>query len=251
MIALLTFCLFLQIKNKVYFWLTRHVHHKLAWCSALHNHSGTPVKWKKKKKPIHNAIYRETILSWLLQSITRAEKNGVGSFLQIIYLPSESPVVPGVKVPGVKAWKHVLLLLLLLSHFSRVWLCVTPQMAAHQAPPSLGFSRQEYWSGLPFPFPVHESEKWKEVAQSCPTLHDPMDCSLQGSSAHGIFQARVLEWGAIAFSVETCEAPPKHDLGPKEQCSLILAHTQPPAIHQNFSFNAPYRHMVSGGICSR
>ena len=39
-----------------------------------------------------------------------------------------------------------------------------------------------------------------EVAQSCPTLSDPMDCSLQGSSIHGIFQARVLEWGAIAFS---------------------------------------------------
>ena len=39
-----------------------------------------------------------------------------------------------------------------------------------------------------------------EVSQSCPTLHDPMDCSLAGSSAHGIFQARVLEWGAIAFS---------------------------------------------------
>ena len=39
-----------------------------------------------------------------------------------------------------------------------------------------------------------------EVAQSCLTLHDPMDCSLPGSSAHGIFQAGVLEWGAIAFS---------------------------------------------------
>ena len=39
-----------------------------------------------------------------------------------------------------------------------------------------------------------------EVTQSCPTLHDPMDCSLPGSSIHGIFQARVLEWGAIAFS---------------------------------------------------
>ena len=39
-----------------------------------------------------------------------------------------------------------------------------------------------------------------EVAQSCPTLRDPMDCSLPGSSAHGVFQARVLEWGAIAFS---------------------------------------------------
>jgi len=69
-------------------------------------------------------------------------------------------------------------------------------MAAHQAPLSLGFSRQEQWSGLPFPSPVHESE----VAQSCPTLSNSMDCSLPGSSDHRIFQARVLEWGAIAFS---------------------------------------------------
>ena len=41
-----------------------------------------------------------------------------------------------------------------------------------------------------------------EVIQSCPTLRDPMDCSPPGSSVHGIFQARVLEWGAIAFSEE-------------------------------------------------
>ena len=40
----------------------------------------------------------------------------------------------------------------------------------------------------------------REVTQSCPTLCDPMDCSLPGSSVHGIFQARVLEWGANAFS---------------------------------------------------
>ena len=45
---------------------------------------------------------------------------------------------------------------------------------------------------------MHESES--EAAQSCPTLSDPMDCSLPGSSVHGIFQAGVLEWGAIAFS---------------------------------------------------
>ena len=51
-----------------------------------------------------------------------------------------------------------LLLLLLLSRFSHVRLCATPQTAAHQAPPSLGFSRQEHWSGLPFPSPMHESE---------------------------------------------------------------------------------------------
>ena len=89
----------------------------------------------------------------------------------------------------------------MLSHFSCVRLCATPETAAHQAPPSLGFSRQEHWSGLPFPSPMHERERESEVAQSCPTLSDPMDCSLPGSSVHGIFQARILEWGAIAFSV--------------------------------------------------
>ena len=52
---------------------------------------------------------------------------------------------------------------------------------------------------MPFPSPRHESES--EVVQSCPTLSDPMDCSLPGSSVHGIFQAEVLEWGAIAFSI--------------------------------------------------
>ena len=50
-------------------------------------------------------------------------------------------------------------LLLLLSRFGHVQLCVTPETAAHQAPPSLGFSRQEHWSGLLFPSPMHESEK--------------------------------------------------------------------------------------------
>ena len=56
---------------------------------------------------------------------------------------------------------HLGRLLLLLSHFSHVGLCATPETAAYQAPPSLGFSRQEHWSGLPFPSPMHESEKWK------------------------------------------------------------------------------------------
>ena len=51
------------------------------------------------------------------------------------------------------------LLLLLLSRFSRVRLCATPEMAAHQAPPSPGFSRQEHWSGLPLPSPMQGSEK--------------------------------------------------------------------------------------------
>ena len=64
-------------------------------------------------------------------------------------------------MPFVATWMdlEIIMLLLLLSHFSRVRLCATPQTAAHQAQPSLGFSRQEHWSGLPFPSPMHESEK--------------------------------------------------------------------------------------------
>ena len=82
---------------------------------------------------------------------------------------------------------------------SHVGLLATPWTAAHQAPPSLGFSRQGHWTGLPFPAPMHESES--EVAQSRLTLSNPTDCSLPGSSVHGIFQARVLEWVAITQSV--------------------------------------------------
>ena len=73
-------------------------------------------------------------------------------------------------------------------------------MTAHHAPPSLGFSRQEHWNGLPFPSLMHESETWKWSCSVVSDHHDPMDCSLPGSSVHGIFQARVLEWVAIAFS---------------------------------------------------
>ena len=56
---------------------------------------------------------------------------------------------------------HMVVYMLLPSCFSRVRLCATPWTAAYQASPSLGFSRQEYWSGLPFPSPMHESGKWK------------------------------------------------------------------------------------------
>ena len=81
--------------------------------------------------------------------------------------------------------EDILLLLLLLSHLSRVRLCETPQTEAHQAALSLTFSRQEHWTGLPFPSPRHEGKSESEVAQSCLTLCDPTDCSLPGSSIHG------------------------------------------------------------------
>ena len=65
----------------------------------------------------------------------------------------------GLQTPALSKNDLLLLLLLLLSRVSRVRLCATPEMAAHRAPPFLGFSRQEHWSGLPFPSPMHESEK--------------------------------------------------------------------------------------------
>ena len=90
--------------------------------------------------------------------------------------------------------RRLLLLLLLLSRFSRVRLYATP---------SLGFSRQEHWAvstgvGCHFILQFMKVKSESEVAQSCPTL---CNCTLPGPSVHGIFQARVLEWGAIAFSV--------------------------------------------------
>ena len=115
------------------------------------------------------------------------------------------------------------MLQLLLSHFSRVRPSATPWTAAFQAPPSLGFSRQEYWSGVPLPSPYlppnidlfpflksyiylpafsfgMSSFRAAKLLQSCPTLCDPIDGSPPGSPVPGIFQARTLEWGTTAFS---------------------------------------------------
>ena len=94
----------------------------------------------------------------------------------------------------------LLLLLLLLSRFSCVWFCVTLKMAAHQAPRPWDSPGKNTGVGCHFFLQCMKVKSEREVAQSCPTLLDPMDCSPPGSSVHGIFQARVLEWVAIAFS---------------------------------------------------
>ena len=94
----------------------------------------------------------------------------------------------------------LLLLLLLPSRFNRVWPCATPEMAN---PTRLchPWDSPGKNTGVGCHFLLQcRKVKVKEVAQSCPTLCNPMDCSLPGSPVNGIFQARVLEWGAIAFS---------------------------------------------------
>ena len=64
-----------------------------------------------------------------------------------------------------------------------------------------------------------------EVTQSCPTLSNPMDCSLPGSSVHGIFQARVLEWGAIAFSkrssIQSAKTRPGANCGSDHELLIV------------------------------
>ena len=113
--------------------------------------------------------------------------------------------------------------------FSHVWLFVTLWTIACQAPLSMGFSRQEYWSKLPFPTPgdlpdpgTEPSSNWQAsslppvppekhplcvcvcvcvlVAQSCPTLCNPIKCSLPDFSVHGILWARILECIAMPSS---------------------------------------------------
>ena len=88
--------------------------------------------------------------------------------------------------------------LLLLGRFSRVQLCATPETAAHQAPRPWDSQGKNIGVGCQFLLQCMKVESESEVTQSSPTLSDPMDCSLPGSSDHEIFQARVLEWGAIA-----------------------------------------------------
>ena len=92
------------------------------------------------------------------------------------------------------------MLLLLLSRFSRVQLCATPYTAALRLPCPWDSPGKNSGVGCHFLLQCMKVKSESEVAQSCPTLLDPMDCSPPASSAHGIFQARVLEWGAIAFS---------------------------------------------------
>ena len=84
---------------------------------------------------------------------------------------------------------------------SCVPLFATPWTTAYQAPPSVGFSRQDYWSGVPLPSPkeLSAAAAAAKSLQSCLTLRDTIDRSLPGSPVPGILQARTLEWVAIDY----------------------------------------------------
>ena len=101
-----------------------------------------------------------------------------------------------------KCWLILLLLLLLLSHFSRVWLCDPVRPQPTRLPHPWDSPGKNTGVGCHLLLQCMKVKSESEVAQSCPTLSDPMDCSPPGSSSHGILQARGLEWGATAFSVD-------------------------------------------------
>ena len=94
-----------------------------------------------------------------------------------------------------------LLLLLLLSRFSCATLCNPIDSSPTRLPCPWDSQGKNTGVGCHFLLQCMKAKSESEVAQSCLTRSDPMDCSPPGSSIHGIFQARVLEWGAIAFSV--------------------------------------------------
>ena len=97
---------------------------------------------------------------------------------------------------------------MLLSCFSHVRLRATPWMKPTRLPRPWDSPGKNTGVGCYFLLQCMKVKSEREVAQSCLTLSDPMDYGLPGSSIHGIFQARVLEWGAIAFS-ETLIDPSK------------------------------------------
>ena len=113
---------------------------------------------------------------------------------------------PGSPVPGIlqvrtlewgaisfsNAWKWKVK----VKSLSHVRLFATPWTTAYQAPLSMGFSRQEYWSGVPSPSPILLAAAAAKSHQSCPTLCDPKDGSPPGSPIPGILQARVL-WSGV------------------------------------------------------
>ena len=110
--------------------------------------------WKQPRCPSADEWIRKLWYIYTMEYYSAIKKNTFESVL----MRWTKPIIQSEVSQKEKHQYSMLLLLLLLSRFSRVRLCATTETAAHQALPSLGFSRQEHWSGLPFPSPMHESE---------------------------------------------------------------------------------------------
>ena len=121
-------------------------------------------------------FFSKSILEWVAISCSRrSSRQGIEPL---------SPACPALQVDSLPLsyWGSPIPYMYMLRYFSCVQLCVTPWTVAHQAPLSMGFSRQEYWSGLPcLPF---SSLQIRSVAQSCPTLCDPMNRTTPGLPVH-------------------------------------------------------------------
>ena len=120
------------------------------------------ITWPTKVHLVKAMVFPVVMCGQMAKTILR--KNKASGIMFPDFVTKQDPIDfpatdPCSQVLWLSSSLKYLLLLLLLSRFSRVRLCATPETAAHQAPPSLGFSRQEEWSGLPFPSPMHESEK--------------------------------------------------------------------------------------------
>ena len=155
-----------------------------AWCAALGSQRvghdwATELNCRGPNEPLVESE-RGELKSWLKTQHSKNEDHGIWShyfmanrcgnnrnrdrlYFLGLQITADVDCSHEIKRPLLLGRKAItnLLQLLLLSCFSCVWLCATPETAAHQAPLSLEFSRQEHWSGFPFPSPVHESEKWK------------------------------------------------------------------------------------------
>ena len=125
---------------------------------ALPNYSKTTITnpWQTQLFSSHR-ILSHSLLTWLFYETSLCLVGLSQRFAVII-----SSIIWLEHTTAVTYQQHIFpKKVLLLSYFSRVRLCSTPETAALQAPPSLGLSKQEHWSGLPFPSPMHWSKKWK------------------------------------------------------------------------------------------
>ena len=126
---------------------------------------------------------------------------------EIVNHVQEAQRVPYRINPRRNTSRHILIKLCyaMLSRFSRVRLCVTPETAAHKAPSSLGFSRQEYWSGLPFPSPMHEKRKVKVKSLSrVRLLTTPWTAAYQAPPSMGF--SRQEYWSEVPLPSPTNQA---------------------------------------------